>query len=140
MTSPSAVPRLLAIDDDADSAELVARVAARAGFEADWIADPRLAAETVSRVGPNVVTLDLCMPDLDALDVLGELREAGFDGAILIVSGQPDSIRNAAARLAEANGHEVAGNFRKPVDVAAMRKRLFDIAAARAGDGAKSAG
>lgn len=135
MNTLTRLPRLLAIDDDADSAELMARVAGRAGYDVAWETDPKRAADAVSDFGPDILTLDLCMPEMDALDVIAMLRDAGFQGRLMLVSGQPDGIRDAAARLAEANGFEVAASVRKPVDVAAMRRRLFGLANEVCGEG-----
>lgn len=128
MTEHLSAPRLLAVDDDADSAELVARVAGRAGFEAEWECAPQRVAEAVARFAPDVLAMDLCMPDIDAIDLIDELRRGGFQGRLMIVSGQPDPLREAAARLAEIRGFDVVANVRKPVDVAGLRRRLFDVA------------
>ena len=85
-------------------------------------------AEAVARFAPDVLAMDLCMPDIDAIDLIDELRRGGFQGRLMIVSGQPDPLREAAARLAEIRGFDVVANVRKPVDVAGLRRRLFDVA------------
>ena len=94
--------RLLAVDDNSDSAELVARVAAKCGYEAQTISDPRALRRTVDEWKPEVLTLDLCMPEADGIGLLSMLEESGFGGQLVIISGQEGWLRKAAGRLAVA--------------------------------------
>lgn len=116
--------RLLAVDDSADSADLVARVAARCGFEAQATSDPTRVRALVTSWKPEVLTLDLCMPEADGIDLLSVLEESGFDGLLVIISGQDGWFRKAASRLAETRGLKVVDDLQKPVDIAALRQLL----------------
>ena len=99
--------RLLAVDDSADSAELVARVAAKCGYEAQATSDPTAVRVLVQRWKPELLTLDLCMPETDGIDLLSVLEEVRFDGRVIIISGQDGWFRKAARRLAETRGLSV---------------------------------
>ena len=79
----------------------------------------------------DVLTLDLCMPDQDGIRTLSVLQENGFKGAIVIISGQEGWLRKSAGRLAEARGLTIAGDFAKPLDLAAMTKLLNELQAER---------
>jgi DNA-binding NtrC family response regulator len=119
--------RLLAIDDSLNSAELVARVATRCGYEAQSAIDAKTARQLLSDWQPTVLTLDLCMPDSDGIDFMGMLQEQRFAGDVVIISGQEDWMRKSACRLAEARGLKIAGDMRKPIDIGALQgilKRL----------------
>ncbi len=116
--------RLLAVDDSADSADLVARVAAKCGFEAQATSDPTLVRALVMSWKPEVLTLDLCMPEADGIDLLSVLEETGFSGLLVIISGQDGWFRKAASRLAETRGLKVVDDLQKPVDIAALRQLL----------------
>jgi CheY-like chemotaxis protein len=120
-------PRLLAIDDNPDHAELVVRVATKCGYDARSISDPLLMDQVVGEWTPDVVSIDLCMPKLDGLEAMSLLQERGFKGRLVIVSAQDFSIRTAASRLAEARGLNVAGNVSKPVDTQALRELLSGL-------------
>jgi DNA-binding NtrC family response regulator len=120
--------RLLAVDDNADSAELVARIGGRCGYEAQTAENPRKVRQLLVEWQPAVVTLDLCMPEVDGIDLLSVLVETKFSGRVLIISGQADLLRRSAARLATARGLAVAADIQKPVDVAALRRVLSEIA------------
>jgi DNA-binding NtrC family response regulator len=117
-------PRLLAIDDSADSSELVARVASRCGYEVRAASDPSSVRALVVGWKPEVLTLDLCMPEADGIDLLSQLKESGFDGLLVIISGQDDWFRKAASRLAETHGLKVVDDLEKPVDIVALRQLL----------------
>ncbi len=120
----SRAERLLAVDDSVDSAELVARIAAKRGYESKAISDPRSVGRLIAEWRPHIVTLDLCMPDTDGIDLLSVLKAVDFSGAIVIISGQDAWFRKAAARLAETHGLTVAGELQKPVDIAQLRALL----------------
>jgi len=119
--------RLLAIDDNIDSAELIVRIARKCGYEAEALSkEEELPARLTA--GPiDVLTLDLCMPDQDGIRLMSVLKENGFKGIIVIVSGQEDWLRKSASRLAEARGLRIAGDFAKPLDLAAMTQLLQNL-------------
>jgi DNA-binding NtrC family response regulator len=116
--------RLLAVDDSADSADLVARVATKCGYEAQATCDPGSVRALVVSWKPEILTLDLCMPEADGIDLLSVLAETGFNGLLVIISGQDDWFRKAAGRLAETRGLKVVDDLQKPVDIAALRELL----------------
>jgi DNA-binding NtrC family response regulator len=116
--------RLLAVDDSADSADLVARVAVKCGYDAQAISDPKSVRALVVSWKPEVLTLDLCMPEADGIDLLSMLEETGFAGLLVIISGQDGWFRKAASRLAEVRGLKVVDDLQKPVDINALRQLL----------------
>jgi two-component system chemotaxis response regulator CheY len=119
--------RLLAVDDNSDSAELVARVAAKCGYDTQTISDPRALRRAVEDWKPEVLTLDLCMPEADGIGLLSMLEESGFAGQLVIISGQEGWLRKAAGRLAALRGLRVADEMGKPVDIKALRQLLTNL-------------
>jgi len=120
--------RLLAVDDNSDSAELIARVAAKCGYEARSVTDPSSLGDVLHNWKPQVLTLDLCMPEEDGISLLSLLKSAGFTGSLIIISGQDDWFRKTASRLASARGLNVAQDLPKPVDLKALREVLTGLA------------
>jgi DNA-binding NtrC family response regulator len=116
--------RLLAVDDNVESAELVARVAMRCGHDARWLSNPNALKKALREWAPDVLTLDLCMPDADGIGLLSMLQEIGYDGQIVIISGQDAWTRQTAARIAEGRGLMVADDVEKPVDLGALQRLL----------------
>ena len=119
--------RLLALDDSLDSAELIVRVATQCGFQAKALVDPSDLQRLLSEWQPQILTLDLCMPKEDGIGVLSQLEQSGFDGHLIIISGQDRWLRKAAARLAEARGLNVANDLSKPVDIKILREYLSEL-------------
>jgi DNA-binding NtrC family response regulator len=124
--------RLLAIDDNVDSAELVTRIAGKCGYETRFVTDTRTMQDILEVWRPDVVTLDLCMPDEDGIGILSALKGAGFEGALIIISGQDDWLRKTAGRLASARGLLVVDDMQKPVDLTALRELLTKLQRQRA--------
>jgi two-component system chemotaxis response regulator CheB len=122
--------RLLAVDDHSDSAELIVRVALKCGYDAKSVADTRNLADLLKDWQPEILTLDLCMPQEDGIAILSLLTQVGFRGRLIIVSGQDDWMRKSATRLAEARGLNVVEDVPKPVDLKALRDLLSKLQAA----------
>ena len=124
--------RLLAIDDVPDSAELVVRCAAKCGYEAMALSSPSTVADVVTRWKPHIITLDLCMPENDGIGLLTVLRDAGFCGDIVIISGQDEKLRRGVGTIAADKGMRVIADFSKPIQLAQLRALLSTAAAAAA--------
>ena len=127
-------PRLLAVDDNSDSAELIARVATKLGYDARSLTDASKLERVLNGWMPNVLTLDLCMPEEDGITLLSQLTKSGFSGHLLIISGQDDWFRKTASRLASARGLNVADDLCKPVDLKTLREILTRLAGPAPGE------
>lgn len=131
-THQAPAKRLLAVDDNADSAELVARLAAKGGYETRSLTDTRSLRAVLKDWKPEVITLDLCMPEEDGIGIFATLHESGFRGDLVIISGQDDWLRKTASRLASARGLRVAADLSKPVDLSVLRGLLAKLQTERA--------
>ncbi len=117
--------RLLAVDDDASSAELIVRVAERCGYEAFATSDSRGVVNLAKALNPGVMAVDINMPNVDALGLFALLAEARFAGRILIVSGEDESVLKATQARAEAMGLNVPYVQQKPLDFRKLRDMLM---------------
>jgi CheY-like chemotaxis protein len=117
--------RFLAVDDDSDSAELICRIARKCGYDARATTDSRTIGRVLSDWNPQVIALDLCMPEIDGVQIISLLENKGFAGHLVIISGQTSQMRGTAQRLAAARGLKVADNLSKPINL----KRLSDLLA-----------
>ena len=125
--APGNGSRLLAIDDEPDSANLIARIAKKCGYDARAMVDTRSLVQVLGQWRPDLVTLDLRMPRVSGSDVISLLKIVNFPGQIMIISGlEPSSLEEARAR-AESGGLKVAAAIRKPVNVQAVRKLLESL-------------
>lgn len=124
--------RLLAVDDDASSAELIVRVAERCGYEAFATSDSRGVINLTTALNPDIMAVDINMPNIDARGLFHLLAEAGFKGRILIVSGEDESVLRETQTRAEMLGLSVPYVQQKPLDFQKLRAMLMasDVRAA----------
>src|SRR5687767_914406 len=101
MTQLETLRRVVLADDNMDSAEMLATLLETWGCEVHVAHDGRAAVEAVREHHPEVLFLDIGLPELDGYEVARELRGEGFsDLRIVAVSGyaQPaDRKRSAEA-------------------------------------------
>jgi two-component system nitrate/nitrite response regulator NarL len=86
-------------------------------------ADGRTALEEVTRLRPDVVVLDLSLPELDGLEVLDALREAAPEVRVVVFSGYPESELGAAARARGARRY-----LEKGVDIERVAAAVLEVA------------
>ncbi len=86
MLAPMA--RVLVVEDEEDIAFPLVRTLEREGYDVTWVEDGASALKHVAETGTDVVILDLGLPDMDGLDVCRSARDAGYDGAIMIVTAR----------------------------------------------------
>ena len=119
--------RLLAVDDDKDSTDLIVRNALRCGYECFSVYDARSLREIVPHWHPHVITLDLCLPDAKRFETISMLNAVQFAGDLVIISGQPDWYRREAADFALHSGLKVTADLPKPIQIAELRNVLNRI-------------
>jgi len=120
--------RVLIVDDDQATAHAIQRVLRRAGFETEVAFDGFSAGVLAESFAPEVMTLDLRMPGLGGLEVLGFVRSHPHLQAIkiLVVSGLPP------AQLAEALAGGADEAMEKPFDNAALVEKVCLLAGVEA--------
>src|SRR5689334_2478730 len=67
--------RVLIVDDDPDIQRLVSYNFNRAGFEVITAPSGRTALESIQRQPPDLVVLDIMLPDIDGMEVCRTLRQ-----------------------------------------------------------------
>ncbi|GAA1800824.1 response regulator transcription factor [Luedemannella flava] len=82
--------RLLVVDDDADVRDTLKELLGRAGHEVYEAPDGRTALRDAYSVRPDLVLLDVSLPELDGWHVLQRLRELS-DVPVLMLSGHADA-------------------------------------------------
>lgn len=122
---PGPALRLLAVDDDASSAELIVRVAERCGYEAFATSDSRGVINLVRALAPEVLAVDINMPNIDAVGLFALLAEIRYMGRILIVSGEDEAVLRATQAKAEALDLNVPYVLQKPLDFQKLRAMLM---------------
>jgi DNA-binding NtrC family response regulator len=68
-------PRILVVDDEADIRGLLSEILAEEGYEVEVAADGASARKAAAREEPDLVLLDIWMPDMDGISLLREWNE-----------------------------------------------------------------
>lgn len=102
-----APPLILVAEDDADIAELVGLRLRAAGFRISLVADGVQALAAASAEPPDLIVLDLSMPELNGLEVMQKLRSidsvSGSVTPIVVLSARVDEAQISEAIVAGAN-------------------------------------
>jgi two-component system CheB/CheR fusion protein len=113
--------RVLVVDDNASAADGLAVLLRLGGYEVHLAHDGRSALEVARAFRPDVVLLDIGLPELDGYEVAHRLRQQPATRDVLLVAvtgyGQVDDVERA--RAAGFDHH-----FTKPVDYAVLRQVL----------------
>ncbi|SEL03609.1 EAL domain-containing protein [Halomonas daqiaonensis] len=117
-------PRLLILDDESMTGETIARIADFAGFEARHLISPSAFFEEATRWHPDILALDLIMPEMDGVEVMAELARRGCRARLIITSGVGSRVLDAAARSAREHGLDIVGVIAKPFSASALRELL----------------
>lgn len=116
--------RILIVDDSADSADSMAELLTVLGHHAQPVYTGMRAVEAARNFAPDVVLLDLEMPDMSGYEVLDALRQTGLGLRVFALTGRssPDDRRRTEA--AGFDAHLV-----KPLTVDALCRALADVRA-----------
>lgn len=80
--------RVLVVEDEEDIAFPLVRTLEREGYSVVWVDHGEKALDEMRNDGADLVILDLGLPDMDGLEVCRKAREAGYAGAIMIVTAR----------------------------------------------------
>ena len=84
-------PRILVVDDEPAVSDLLAYNLRKAHYDVTVAADGREALEQARRTSPNLILLDLMIPEVDGLDVCRELRKTS-DVPIIMITARGEEI------------------------------------------------
>jgi two-component system OmpR family response regulator len=116
---PSEPVRLLVVDDEPHIADLVATVARYEGWQAVTAGTGKAALSRAEEFGPDIVVLDLMLPDLDGFTVLDRLRENGSAVPVVFLTAK-DATADRIAGLTRGGDDYLV----KPFSVEELMARL----------------
>lgn len=113
--------RILAVDDDAQVLRSVKRVLENAGFEVQTASNGPEALEMIAHQHPDLVVLDIIMPEMDGIEVCRRIRADPFIARLpvlfLTAKGRPTDV---------AEGLDAGGDdfLTKPFEVIELPARV----------------
>ncbi|HEY9477981.1 MAG TPA: response regulator transcription factor [Microbacteriaceae bacterium] len=112
--------RVVVVDDEASLTDLLGMALRYEGWEVRSAADGHSAIALVRQFRPDVVVLDVMLPDLDGLEVLRRLRADGADIPILFLTAK-DALDDRIAGLTAGGDDYVTKPFSLEELVARLR-------------------
>jgi CheY-like chemotaxis protein len=106
--------KLLVIDDQSGITKVVELIAKQLGLIARSLNNPSEATEVFITFKPDVVMLDMIMPEKDGIDVLNEILLTGIPVKVILTSGFSDSYLRLAAGVAKFHANDQVSILRKP--------------------------
>ncbi len=111
--------RVLIVEDETDIVSPLVKALEREGYAVDQATTGKDAITAATKHQHDIVILDLGLPDMDGLDVCRKLREAGYDGAILMLTARTRELDRVVGLDAGADDY-----LAKPFGLAELLARL----------------
>ena len=111
--------RVLIVDDEASISQLIAMALRYEGWEAETAGTGAQAVERQQSFDPDVVVLDIMLPDFDGLQVLSRFRSAGSNVPVLFLTAL-DSVDDRVSGLTAGGDDYVV----KPFSLEELTARL----------------
>ena len=124
--------KILVVDDDAHIREVVQFALEKAGLEVIEAGDGQKALDVFAATTPDLIILDIAMPEMDGLAVCREIRRHS-DVPILFLSSRTDEVDRVV-------GLEIGGDdyVTKPFSPRELVARVQTILKARSGQNRRS--
>ncbi len=111
--------RVLIVDDESFMLDLNRRVLANLGFtDIETCESARHALGVIDAADRPVdlILLDLNMPDIDGVQFVRHLVERGYQGSLILVSGEDERMLQAAEKLVQSHLITTLGHLHKPLE------------------------
>ncbi len=119
----SPAPRVLVVDDEPSLTELLTMALRYEGWEIKAAGDGASALRTARAWRPDAVVLDVMLPDMDGLTVLGRLRRQEAEVPVLFLTAK-DAVEDRIAGLTAGGDDYVTKPFSLEEVVARLRGLL----------------
>jgi two-component system response regulator MtrA len=120
--------RLLIVDDDIALTRIVALTADTLGIRTVQVNDPTRALDGFVALRPQVLILDIFMPEQDGIDVLNEILLTGIPTKVVLTTGDGDDLLRVAQDAIGFHGLAEAAVLQKPfrrAELVELLSRLF---------------
>ena len=127
MSAPAKQRKILVVDDEPFVLKVLVRQLTQLGYEEILPyehAQDALAALENEDHDIDVVFTDLQMPEMDGVEFLRQLVARGYDGQVVLVSGEDLRVLKSAEKLAYSRGLRVLGSLAKPATREQLQQRL----------------
>ncbi|NDJ79007.1 MAG: response regulator transcription factor [Chloroflexi bacterium] len=113
--------RILVVDDDSVVAESIRAILEDAGYDVTVVNDGQSALDVLQDTAPDLVVLDIIMPDMDGIEVCRRIRAKPFFARLPVIFLTAKSRPADIARGLDAGGDDY---LVKPFDVIELPARI----------------
>jgi two-component system, OmpR family, KDP operon response regulator KdpE len=114
--------QILIVEDDEDTAEMVTALLIEAGYRPFAVDSGETALRNIAAESPDLILLDLRLPDIDGLEVLRRVRDSSFLPLIVISGYAEDRER---VRVLEAGADDFVSKPFEPDELVARIAALL---------------
>ncbi len=117
MVKPSKI-KIMVLDDDTFMLKILSKILLKQGYTSISLHDNgHDALNEVDNVEtrPDLILLDLNMPEMDGIEFVRYLVERHFDGSLILVSGEDERMLKTTEKLVRAHKITILGYLHKPV-------------------------
>jgi DNA-binding response OmpR family regulator len=107
--------RILVIDDQPEIGRLIAAIGEGCGFVVDVTTDADSFKIEYEATLPDLLVVDLAIPNFDGIELLTFLSEKHCRSSILIISGIGRTFLSVASRFGQLRGLKILGTMSKPL-------------------------
>lgn len=104
----------LIVDDQQDQVELVCDYLDFKSIESKGANDFTAFKHLYAELSPDIVILDISMPDHDAFDYISWIAQQKFVSKLLFMSGMGTAVIDVAVVIAQSHGLPIVGQLNKP--------------------------
>ncbi|MEQ8737888.1 MAG: response regulator [Rhodospirillales bacterium] len=124
MTHPKT---LIVVDDNEEMGAFVGDVAELAGFRVETLTAAQDLIKMTDDIHPDVIVLDIVMPDMDGIELIRELARRKVASKIIVMSGYNNDYLNSAESLAQCQGLDIVGSFTKPASLVDLENLFTNL-------------
>jgi CheY-like chemotaxis protein len=97
------MPRILITDDSSFQRKIISSILEKEGFETVCARNGREGLELAVESSPDLIILDLLMPEMDGFEMMRQIRERGFSAPIIILTADiQDSTKEKCQEMGAA--------------------------------------
>lgn len=116
------MPRILVVDDTDDVRELIAKLLQRKGFDVTTAAGGKQGVAQASTDKPDLILMDLNMPEMDGWQAARTIREEGITTPVIALTAHQMSDEHDRAIEAGFNGFQT-----KPLELDALLSLIEEL-------------